>query len=78
MTRYCPRRLEHRPDYEEQSLYSITVVARSGVGPRRLTATLDVTIEVANAEDPGSVLLSQRQPQVGTGVHATISDPTAA
>ena len=68
-------RPEHLPDYEAQSSYSITVVARSGEGPRRLTATLDVTIEVANAEDPGSMLLSQRQPQVGTAVHATISDP---
>ena len=68
-------RAEHRPDYEEQNSYSITVVARSGEGPRKLTATLDVTIEVMNAEDTGSMLLSQRQPQVGNEVHATISDP---
>ncbi len=65
----------HEVDYEERSSYSITIVARSGEGPRRLTATLDVTIEVADAEDPGQVSLSQRQPQIGKSVHATVSDP---
>ena len=65
----------HRPDYEKQSSYSITIVARSGQGPRRLTATLAVTINVVDAEDAGSVFLSQRQPQLGTDIHATASDP---
>ena len=68
-------RAGRRPDYERKSSYSITVVARSGEGTRRLTAALDVTIEVVNTEDPGSVLLSQRQPQVGFEIHATLSDP---
>ena len=65
----------HEPDYEEQSSYSITVVASSGEGTRRLSATLDVTIEVVNGEDAGAVTLSQREPQVGREVHATVSDP---
>ena len=68
-------RVGHKPDYEKQSSYSITVVARSGEGPRRLTATLGVTIEVVDAEDVGEVFLSQRQPQVGYEIHATASDP---
>ena len=65
----------HEPDFEDQSSYSITVVARSGEGRRRLSTTLDVTIEVVDGEDPGEVTLSQRQPQVGIDVHATASDP---
>ena len=65
----------HEPDYEEQSSYSITVVGRSGVGGRRLSATLDVTIEVVDGEDAGEVVLSQRQPQEGITVHAAASDP---
>ena len=66
---------DHKPDYEEQSSYSITIVARSGVGPRKLTASLDVTINVVDAEDAGLVSLSQRQPQLGTEVHARATDP---
>ena len=64
----------HQPDFEDRSSYSITVVARSGEGPRRLTATLDLTIEVADGEDPGLVLLSQRQPQVGIDIYAAVTD----
>ena len=65
----------HTPDFEKQSQYSITIVGRSGVGSRRLTATLDVTINVVDAEDAGEVSLSQREPRVGKVVHATVSDP---
>ena len=68
-------RPEHEIDYEEQASYSITVVARSGVGPRRLSATLDVTIEVVDEEDLGKAVLSRREPQVGREVHARVSDP---
>ena len=65
----------HTPDYEEQNSYSITIVAHSGQDARRLVASLDVTIDVVDAEDDGSVFLSQREPQVGTEMHATVSDP---
>ena len=64
----------HEPDFEDQSSYSITVVAHSGEGSRRLSTALDVTIEVVDGEDPGVVVLSQRQPEVGVAVHATTSD----
>ena len=65
---------DHEPDFEEQSSYSITIVAHSGLASRRLSTTLDVTIEVVAAEDPGEVLLSQREPQVGREVQAWVSD----
>ena len=65
----------HKPDYERKSSYSIVIVARSGDGMRSLAATLDVTIHVIDAEDSGEIVLSQRQPQVGSEVHAAVSDP---
>ncbi len=65
----------HEIDYEEQASYSIVIEARSGEGTRRLTATLDVTVEVLDGEDAGEVVLSQREPQVGTTVLATADDP---
>ena len=68
-------RAGHEPDYEEQSSYSITIEARSGEGPRRLTVTLEVTVNVVDAEDAGEVFLSQREPQVGSVVQATVRDP---
>ena len=68
-------RAGHEPDYEKQSSYSITITARSGEGARRLSTTLDVTIEVVDGEDAGEVALSQREPQIGRAVHATVSDP---
>ena len=68
-------RAGHEPDFEQQSSYSITIVASSGEGTRRKTATLEVTIEVVDAEDAGGVFLSQRQPEVGIVIHATASDP---
>ena len=65
----------HEPDLEEKASYSITVVVRSGSGFRRRTATLDVTINVADSQDTGEVVLSQREPQVGTAVHVSVDDP---
>ena len=67
-------RTGHEPDFEDQSSYSITIVAHSGEGSRRLSTTLDVTIEVVDGEDAGAVVLSQRQPEVGIAIHATASD----
>ena len=66
---------DHKPDFEEKSSYSITVEARSGAGFRRRSSTLDVTVEVVDTEDVGEVSLSQRQPQEGITVHASVSDP---
>ena len=68
-------RAGHKPDFERKSSYAITIVARSGEGTRGLTATLDVRINVVDAEDPGTVLLSERQPEPGIEILATLSDP---
>ena len=64
----------HEPDFEDRSFYWITVEAHSGDGPRRLSAALDVIVEVVDGEDAGAVVLSQRQPEVGIAIHATASD----
>ena len=67
-------KMDHEPDFEDRSSYSITIEASSGRGERSLTTTLDVTIVVVDAEDPGAVVLSQRQPQLGIAVHTLASD----
>ena len=64
----------HEPDFEDQSSYSITIVAHSGEGARRLSASLDVIIDVVDRDDAGAVVLSQRQPEVGIAILATASD----
>ena len=64
----------HTPNYEKQSSYSITVVAIGGTDDRRLAGKLNVTIKVTNAEDDGSVELSQIGPQEGRVVTATLTD----
>ena len=64
----------HEPDFEDQSSYSITIVAHSGEGTRSLSATLDVVVEVVDGEDKGAVVLSQRQPEVGIAIQAVVSD----
>ena len=64
-----------KPDSEKKSAYSITILARSDEDARRLTARLDVVIEAVNTHDSGEVHLSQRQPQVGIEIEATLSDP---
>ena len=69
-----PFKTGHEPDLKDQSSYSITVVAHSGEGARRLSASLDVIIEVGDGDDDGAVVLSQRQPEVGIAIHATASD----
>ena len=68
-------RAGREPDYEKKRSHSITIQASSGEGARSLTATLDVTIGVVNTHDVGKVSLSQRQPQVGIEIVATVSDP---
>ena len=64
----------HEPDFEDRSSYSITLVAHSGEGSRRLSTTLEVIIEVVDGEDGGVVVLSQRQPEVGIAIQAIASD----
>ena len=67
-------RAGRKPDLEKKDSYSIAIVARSGDGSRRSIATLDVTVNVVDAEDVGEIFPSQRQPQLGIEIHATASD----
>ena len=72
-------------DYEKQSSYSLTIVATSqplsaatppiATEPARLrSARLNVTVNVVDNEDAGSIELSQLESQVGQTVIATLSD----
>ena len=59
-------------DYETKSSYSVTVTATD---PSGASDTIAVTITVTNADDEGKVTLSSTQPQVGTPLTATLTDP---
>ncbi len=64
-------RLKTPPDFEQQATYSLTI----GVSDGSRSATLDVTVRVINIEEAGRVALTSTQPQVGTPLTATLSDP---
>ena len=53
--------------------YVVTVEASDG--GEDTTATEELTIEVTNVEEPGTVTLSTLQPQVGVAITATLTDP---
>ena len=64
----------HDPNYEKQKSYSITIVVSSGTGTDLRRTRLNVTVNVVDAEDEGEVSLSQREPQIGRDVIATLTD----
>ena len=59
-------------DHEAKSSYTVTVTATDNGS---LTATITVTINVTNLEEAGTVSFSPAQPQVGTALTATMTDP---
>ena len=59
-------------DYETQSSYTVTVIATDPAGA---TDRITVTITVNDVNEPGTVSLSWKQPQVGTELTATLTDP---
>ena len=65
------------PDYENaadsnrDNTYRVMVRATDGTN----VGTLDVTVNVTNVEEAGSISLSSLQPQAGTRLTATLSDP---
>ena len=67
------------PDFEApadtgtDNTYVVTVQASDG--GEDTTATEELTIEVTNVEEPGTVMLSTLQPQVGVAITATLTDP---
>ena len=70
-------RFESSPDYEDigntDHMYEVTVQASDGGDTT--TATKAVSIEITNVEEPGTVMLSTLQPQVGRAITATLADP---
>ena len=68
---------ETSPDFESpadddlDNVYAVTVVASDG----RLSATHDVSVTVANEDEPGRVDLSSLHPQAGVALSASLADP---
>ena len=66
------------PDYEippnGNNTYTVTVTASDGSSDSE-DSTQEVTVNIVNLEEPGTVSLSTRQPQVGNLLTATLSDP---
>ena len=67
-------------DYETRATYSVTVEARDGrdlVGrfDTSADAMLKVSIMLTNEEELGMLTLSPKQPQLGTQLTATLTDP---
>ena len=68
-----------QPDFENGSnTYNVTVRATEmtavGDGPKK-SDELEVTVQVTNAKEPGSVDFDLLQPEVGTPLTADVSDP---
>ena len=67
------------PDYENptdrgrNSSYDVTVVASN----KRHTARQNVTVTVTNVDEAGALTLGSQQPQAGTALTATLTDPDA-
>ncbi len=70
-------RFRSTPDYESSTdsnrdnTYLLRVRATDGTN----TGTLEVTVNVTNVEEAGAVTLSSRQPQAGTPLTASLTDP---
>ena len=58
------------------NVYKFTVVATDILsGPSRLTATAEVTVTVADLEEPGIIEVGNRNPAVGDRIIFTLTDP---
>ena len=62
---------ENPVDANRDNVYQVTV--RASDGPNE--GTLPVTVTVTNVDEAGAILLSSVQPQVGTALTATLTDP---
>ena len=59
-------------NFEAQSVYTVKVIATDASGAKD---SITVTINVTDVEEPGTVSLSWKQPQVATELEATLTDP---
>ena len=64
---------DHKVNYEAKDEYSITIVASDDDAPEGV-GTVDVTVNVTNAEDDGVVTPTQREPQIGKEVVVRLDD----
>ena len=65
-------RFRETPDYEEASSYQLTVIASDG-NPL-IVARQDVTVDITNLEEAGTLTLSSDQPSIGVPFTATLAD----
>ena len=63
---------EKPADADKNNVYEVTITATDG---NANMATRDVKVTVTNAEEGGTVTLSQTRPRVGLGITAGYSDP---
>ena len=70
---------ENPTDIDQNNTYSVTVSASDGTdgGDASDPSTQTLRITILNLEEPGTVDLSQRQPQVANALTATLTDPDA-
>ena len=59
-------------DYETKSVYQVKVLASDR---RNANNSVDVTINVTNVEEAGTLVVSPEQPELGVSLTATLSDP---
>ena len=67
-------------DYETRTSYSVTVSVHdakdaNGNTDTTVDATIDVTLNIDNVDEPGTVTLSSTQPRVGAVLTARLTDP---
>ena len=59
-------------DFETQSVYEVTIRVSDD---RNASDDVDVTITITNVDETGTVAVSAEQPQVGTALVVSVSDP---
>ena len=64
--------VKHPLDFETQSVYEVTVRVSDD---RNASDDVDVTITITNVDEAGTVSVSLEQPEVGTALTASLSDP---
>ncbi len=66
-----PPDFESPTDGNRDSVYDVTVEARAGASE---PVGADLVVNVVNVDEPGTVILSSSQPQVGAALDASVSD----
>ena len=64
--------VKHPLDFETQSVYEVTVRVSDD---RNASDDVDVTITITNVDEAGTVSVSLEQPEVGTALTVSLSDP---